>query len=100
FIIGRSGGKTPKVDPATVEAAIRDIVRTWEDALSEAAEAAGSDPALKSIAARFPESYRDTFSASVALADARRIAKIDPENQIAIDYYRRTDQKPHQAALK
>ncbi|RWD87637.1 NAD-glutamate dehydrogenase [Mesorhizobium sp.] len=100
FIIGRSGGKTPKIDQAAVEAAIRDIVRTWEDALSEAAEAAGSDPMLKGIAARFPESYRDTFSASVALADAGRIAAIGPDHPIAIDYYRRADRKPHQAALK
>ncbi|TPI33807.1 NAD-glutamate dehydrogenase [Mesorhizobium sp. B3-1-9] len=100
FIIGRSGGKTPKVEQSTIEAAIRDIVRTWEDALSEAAEAAGSDPALKAIAARFPESYRDSFSAAVALADAGRIAKISAVNPIAIDYYRHADQKPQQAALK
>jgi glutamate dehydrogenase len=100
FIIGRSGGKTPKVEQSTIEAAIRDIVRTWEDALSEAAESAGSDPALKAIAARFPESYRDTFSAAVALADAGRIAKISADNPIAIDYYRHAGQKPNQAALK
>src|SRR5690606_1642655 len=36
FIIGRSGGKTPRVDPAALEAAIRAIVRTWEDGLREA----------------------------------------------------------------
>ncbi|MGX8011334.1 NAD-glutamate dehydrogenase [Mesorhizobium sp. ORM8.1] len=100
FIIGRSGGKTPKVEQATIEAAIRDIVRTWEDALSDAAEQAGSDPALKAIAARFPESYRDSFSAAVALTDAGRIAGINAANPIAIDYYRHADQKPHQAALK
>ncbi|TGP22162.1 MULTISPECIES: NAD-glutamate dehydrogenase [unclassified Mesorhizobium] len=100
FIIGRSGGKTPKVDQATIEAALRDIVRTWEDALSEAAEAAGSDPALKAIAARFPESYRDTFTAAVALADAGRIARIGAANPIAIDYYRHGDQNAHQASLK
>ncbi|RWA69787.1 NAD-glutamate dehydrogenase [Mesorhizobium sp.] len=100
FIIGRSGGKTPKIEQAAIEAAIRDIVRTWEDALSDAAEAAGSDPTLKAIAARFPESYRDTFSAAVALADAGRIARIGPDNAIAIDYTRHADQKPHQAALK
>ncbi|MER9138097.1 NAD-glutamate dehydrogenase [Mesorhizobium sp. M0830] len=100
FIIGRSGGKTPKVEQATIEAAIRDIVRTWEDALSDAAEANGADQTLKAIAARLPESYRDSFSAAVALADARRIAKISAGNPIAIDYYRHGEQKPHQAALK
>ncbi|AEH85662.1 NAD-glutamate dehydrogenase [Mesorhizobium opportunistum] len=100
FIIGRSGGKTPKVDQATIEAAIRDIVRTWEDALSDAADAHGGDQALKAIAARLPESYRDSFSAAEALVDAGRIAKIGADNPIAIDYYRHAEQKPHQAALK
>lgn len=100
FIIGRSGGKTPKVEQAAIEAAIRDIVRTWEDALSDAADANGGNQALKSIAARLPESYRDTFSAAVALADAGRIAKISGSNPIAIDYYRNAEQKPHQASLK
>jgi glutamate dehydrogenase len=100
FIIGRSGGKTPKVEQATIEAAIRDIVRTWEDALSDAADADGGDQTLKAIAARLPESYRDSFSAAVALVDAGRIARINAENPIAIDYYRHAEQKPHQAALK
>ncbi|MER9331018.1 NAD-glutamate dehydrogenase [Mesorhizobium sp. M0488] len=100
FIIGRSGGKTPKVEQATIEAAIRDIVRTWEDALSDAADASGADQALKAIAARLPQSYRDSFSAAVALADARRIARISASNPIAIDYYRHAEQKPHQASLK
>ncbi|UVK56291.1 NAD-glutamate dehydrogenase [Mesorhizobium sp. AR02] len=100
FIIGRSGGKTPKVEQATIEAAIRDIVRTWEDALSDAADAGGGDQALKAIAARLPESYRDSFSAAVALVDAGRIARISAGNPIAIDYYRHAEQKPHQAALK
>ena len=100
FIIGRSGGKTPKVEQETVEAAIRDIVRTWEDALAEAAEAGGNDPALKAIAARFPESYRDSFSPAVALVDAARIARINAENPIDIDYYRDAGQAPEQASLK
>ncbi len=100
FIIGRSGGKTPKVEQATIEAAIRDIVRTWEDALSDAADAGGGDQALKAIAARLPESYRRSFSAAVALTDAGRIAKISAGNPIAIDYYRHAEQKPNQAALK
>ncbi|MGB3833421.1 MAG: NAD-glutamate dehydrogenase [Mesorhizobium sp.] len=100
FIIGRSGGKTPKVDPATIEAAIRDIVRTWEDSLAEAAETAGSEPELKRIAARFPESYRDSFSPAVALVDAGRVAALDAANPIFIDYYRDAGQTPEQASLK
>ncbi|PBC18971.1 MULTISPECIES: NAD-glutamate dehydrogenase [unclassified Mesorhizobium] len=100
FIIGRSGGKTPKIEQATIEEAIRDIVRTWDDALRETAAETGADPARTAIAARFSESYRDSFSPAVALADAGRIARISAANPIAIDYYRHGEQKPHQAALK
>ncbi|MGN6145305.1 MAG: NAD-glutamate dehydrogenase, partial [Mesorhizobium sp.] len=100
FIIGRSGGKTPKVEQAAIEAAIRDMVRTWDDALAEAAETGGADPALRGVAARFPERYRDRFTAAQALVDAGRIVGIDAANPIAIDYYRDTGQSAEQASLK
>ncbi|MHA6685781.1 NAD-glutamate dehydrogenase [Mesorhizobium sp. A556] len=100
FIIGRSGGKTPKIEQAVIETEIRDMVRTWEDALAEAAEATGSGTSLNAIAARFPESYRDSFTAAVALADAERISRINAGNPIAIDYYRDAGQAATQASLK
>ena len=62
FIIGRSGGRTPKVEQAAIEETIRDIIRTWEDALREAAVASGADASLLAVAARFPESYRGSFT--------------------------------------
>jgi len=100
FIIGRSGGKTPEVEQATIEAAIRDIVRTWEDALAEAEAASGADAGLARIAGRFPESYRNSFTPEQALADARQIATISADNPIAIDFYRDHGQTPEQASLK
>ena len=100
FIIGRSGGKTATVDPGAIEAAIREIIRTWEDWLGDAVAETGAQPGLATIAARFPDSYRSAFSPAEALADAARIASIGPESPIAIDYYRHADQAPNQAALK
>ena len=100
FIIGRSGGKTPKIEQQTLEAAVRDIVRTWEDGLREQAASSGMDERLVSLASQFPESYRGSFSVAEALADAARIAAIGADNPIAIDYYRQGDQAPEQAALK
>ena len=100
FIIGRSGGKTPKVEQTEIEARLRDIVRTWEDALAEAAVSGDIDAKLTGIASRFPESYRGSFTAAEALADAAHVARLDPENAIAIDYYRHAGQGPSQAALK
>jgi glutamate dehydrogenase len=100
FIIGRSGGKTPKVDTVTVEAEIRAIIRTWEDALREAATATGSEPALAAIAGHFPESYRDAFQPAEALVDAARISELGPKKSIEIDYYRRPGQGASEAGLK
>ncbi len=100
FIIGRTSGKTPKVDQATIETAIRDMIRTWEDALADTAEISGSAPGLKEIATRFPGSYRDSFTAAVALVDAERITRVDAEHPISIDYYRDTGQTATQASLK
>ncbi|MCV0394308.1 MAG: NAD-glutamate dehydrogenase [Rhizobiaceae bacterium] len=99
FIIGRSGGKTPKVDAADIEAAVRAIVRTWEDALAEAAERVDAGKDLVEIAARFPETYQTSFSPEEALVDARRIAAVSTENPIAMDFRRRHDHADDQATL-
>ena len=69
-------------------------------ATKEAAASSGTDPSLLAVAARFPESYRGSFTAAEALLDARRVAAIGPAHPIAIDYYRHADQMPAQAALK
>jgi glutamate dehydrogenase len=100
FIIGRSGGTTPKVEPAQIEAAVRDIVRTWEDGLAEAALASGTASAIADVATRFPESYRGSFTAAEALHDATRVSALTSSHPIAIDYYRHADQPAEQAALK
>jgi glutamate dehydrogenase len=99
FIVGRSGGKTPKVEAATLETAIREIVRTWEDAIEEVAVETEAAPGLAEIARRFPESYRRSFSARDALADAARIVGIAEERPIAIDFRRREGHGDGQAAL-
>ncbi|WP_113153453.1 NAD-glutamate dehydrogenase [Nitratireductor sp. OM-1] len=100
FIIGRSGGKTPRIETETLEAEIRKIVRTWDDALQEAVEETGADIKLAKVAAGFPDSYRNGFSAETALIDAERISRLSRKNPIAIDFHRHEDQDEAQAALK
>ena len=100
FIIGRSGGKTPKVESAELEQGIRDIVLTWEDALAEAAARRGVETRLLDVAARFPESYRGSFTASEALRDAGVVGRVDADHPIAVDYYRHDGQPEERAALK
>jgi glutamate dehydrogenase len=100
FIIGRSGGKTPKVDAGELEASIRAIVRTWEDALREAATAANAEPERSAIAMRLPQSYRNSFAPETALRDAGRIASVGPDNPIEIDFYRLEGRGGDEAGLK
>jgi glutamate dehydrogenase len=100
FIIGRSGGKTPKVETGALEAGIRAIVRTWEDALNEAAADTGADAALVALANRLPQSYRNSFAAETALADARQVAALSAANPIAIDFYRAEGEGEAHASLK
>ncbi|TYR34102.1 NAD-glutamate dehydrogenase [Mesorhizobium microcysteis] len=100
FIIGRSDGKTPRVETAALEAGLRSIVRTWDDALREAASDAQAAPALVAVAQRLPQSYRNSFTPETALRDAGHIAGISADNPIAIDFYHLQDHDPSGAALK
>src|SRR5690606_34029196 len=100
FIIGRSEGKTPRIAPTEMENAIRALIRTWDDALSEAIESTDVDKATATIASQLPESYRNSFDAETALVDAANVNKLSAESPILIDFYRRPDHGPQQAALK
>jgi glutamate dehydrogenase len=100
FIIGRSGGKTPKPEPAALEAAIRAIVRTWDDALRETARTAGASQAATQAALRLPESYRSSFSPQTALRDAGKLAQISPDSPIGIDFVREEGQEPSETSLR
>jgi glutamate dehydrogenase len=100
FIIGRSGGKTPHPDGETLDDAVREIVRTWDDALREAVSDAGATEDIASAATNFPQSYRNAFSPRVALRDARRVLDVTPDRAIAIDFLREQGQPEDHAGLK
>jgi glutamate dehydrogenase len=100
FIIGRSGGKTPKPEPEKLEADIRAIVRTWDDGLREAAREAGAPAAIATAALRFPESYRSSFGPQTALRDAAKLVGISAGNPIGIAFLREDGQKPKEASLR
>jgi glutamate dehydrogenase len=100
FIIGRNGGRTPKVESSAIESAIRDIVRTWQDGLRESAVGRSIDERLLALANRFPATYRGSFTASEALKDAAYIATLSPANPIVVNYYRDASRQAGQAGLK
>ena len=78
FIIGRSGGKTPKVEQATLEAGDpRHRADLGRRACARRRPKPARDATLTGIASRFPESYRGSFSPAEALRDAGRIAGLN-----------------------
>ncbi|GGC50453.1 NAD-glutamate dehydrogenase [Chelatococcus reniformis] len=105
YIIGRSGGATPKVDTAELETRIGAIVQTWSDALADLAEAElGSDKAHEILARyggqAFSAGYREGAGAEVALADIRIIEGLSAHQPRAVDIYRRAGDPDHRANLK
>ncbi|KXF76484.1 NAD-glutamate dehydrogenase [Paramesorhizobium deserti] len=105
FIIRRDEGAVPEVPRETLEAEIRAIVRTWEDAVQEAAESfAGlpivGDVNIAALASGFPDSYRESFTPDEALVDAERIAALSTENPLYVDFYKHHADGPDAASLK
>ncbi|WP_425350224.1 NAD-glutamate dehydrogenase [Phyllobacterium phragmitis] len=105
FIIRRAEGTVPEVARETLEAEIRAIVRTWEDAVQEAAESFSGLPVvygvnIAALASSFPDSYRESFTPSEALVDAERIAALSPDNPLYVDFYKHHADGADAASLK
>ncbi|WP_439271914.1 NAD-glutamate dehydrogenase [Pseudochrobactrum sp. HB0163] len=102
FIIRRHDGSVNEMAREALEKQIRTFVRTWEDGVRDAAEESAQTfaPRVISLAAGFPESYRETFSEAEALIDAVRIEALGPENPLFVDFYRYETQEPQAAFLK
>jgi glutamate dehydrogenase len=73
YIIGRNMGPRPQVDVHSLEAKIREIIRTWADEFADLMRTSFHDGAATDVKERyedaFPPAYRDTFSANDAIAD-------------------------------
>jgi len=104
YIIGRSGGTTPKIDRATLEAGIATIIRTWADGLREALDQSESPAHAmgwgQRYAAAFNAAYREAFGASEAIADMRVLEQLTPDAPFAFTLYRKAEAPATEANLK
>ena len=98
FVIRRHERSTPHVDREALEAEVRAIVRTWDDAVRESSDSA--DAKTVALAASFPPSYREIFTAPEALVDAERIAGLSAEAPLFVDFYRYRTDGPDAVSLK
>ncbi len=81
FIIGRAGGKTPRPERGALEAEVRELLRSFGDRITEAAE----DPAA--VAAwreAFPAGYQSRHTHETALSDIGVMQKLADAQGLAV----------------
>ncbi|MFK0334151.1 NAD-glutamate dehydrogenase [Rhizobium sp. NPDC090275] len=82
FIIGRSGGKTPRIPQAKLEEAIRAITARWDDRFEMLA-----GPKAPKI--KVSNAYQDLFPPEETFADFADIVACATGEQIRIEFYTR-----------
>lgn len=92
------------LDVAEIERKVVALARQWTDELQTSlVEAAGEEKGMAYFAAyrdAFPSSYREEYSARVAVADVQRMESLfdDPDNQLTLSFY--LSQEPSGSSLK
>ena len=103
FIIGRNPGHGPDPTQAELEARIRSLVRTFEDALAEALGAAYPPETAAELSRRyahaFGSDYRAAFSAADAVSDIAAAEGLDP-SAIAAQFFHRRGTPENEATLR
>jgi glutamate dehydrogenase len=84
-------GATREYDVAAIEARLLEATRTWVDDLHDALfEQLGEERAAtlhRRYRDAFPAAYRDDFTARAAVADIRRIERLDPQGDLDLSLY-------------
>ncbi|MCP5001423.1 MAG: NAD-glutamate dehydrogenase [Hyphomicrobiales bacterium] len=93
FVLGRSGGRTPRVSQEVLENTVRRIVTRWEDQFSLLA-------GVDSLALHTSDAYRDNFSPEEAVEDLPSFLQCTENNPICIDFYQRDGEASEHLSLK
>lgn len=101
YIVGLSEEAPPERDPASLEAGIASIVRTWADGLRAALADRGRP---RGLAARYAEAfsaaYRENFLPEVAVDDIAILESLGETNPRAVSIGRRETDPASQIRLK
>ncbi|GJD29164.1 NAD-specific glutamate dehydrogenase [Methylobacterium adhaesivum] len=104
YIIGLSEAGAAEPDPATLEAEIGALVRTWGDDLRLALAEAMPGRQARALAARYADAfsaaYRESFEPRVAIADIAILDALSESRPRAVDIGRREADQAHQIRLK
>ncbi len=104
FIIARFEGETPHPDRAALEQAVEGIIRTWTDALTDAVTLVHDPVKARGLLHRyveaFPLSYREGYTANVAIGDIRMIESLSAARPLGVEFYARRGADAAGAGLK
>ena len=93
FVLGRSGGRTPRISQDVLENAVRSIVTRWEDRFSTLA-------GVDALALHTSDAYRDHFTPEEAVEDLPSFLQCKQDNPICIDFYQRDGEASENLSLK
>lgn len=89
YIIGRDEGPTPAVAQTELEASVARITRTWGDGFAEACRAkfgpARGRKLIELYGRAFPEAYRASYDAEMAVADVALLELFVGDRHVAVD---------------
>jgi glutamate dehydrogenase len=92
YVLDTEPGHTPALDPASVEAKLAEVTRTWADDLHDALiEELGEEPGTelyRRYGDAFPAAYRSDWLARSAVADIRRAEEIASGDGLGMSLYR------------
>ncbi|KQP28248.1 NAD-glutamate dehydrogenase [Methylobacterium sp. Leaf102] len=104
YIIGLPEDGAAERDPASLEAGIGALVRTWSDDLRLALAEAMPGRQARALAARYTDAfsaaYRENFAPAVAIADIAILEALSEARPRAVDIGRRDTDPAHQIRLK
>ncbi|MEX0852739.1 MAG: NAD-glutamate dehydrogenase [Bauldia sp.] len=90
FIIGRSGGNTPRPERTVLEAGLAGIIRTWTDGLRFRLFGGETSARAMTLVERyqeaFPAAYRDDFAPEAAVADIEAFERLTAKAPLSIEF--------------
>ncbi|UNE54140.1 NAD-glutamate dehydrogenase [Bartonella machadoae] len=88
YVIHRKGNETaPIIERMALEQKVRLIARSWEDNVQAIALTCKATDQQMHLASRFPNSYRDLFSAEDAIEDAGHILSLNEKRPLFVTFY-------------
>jgi glutamate dehydrogenase len=104
FIVGRSGGPTPQIEPATLERDIGAMVRSWSDGLADALALVYPPEEARKLFARYRDAfsggYHESYPPAVAEHDIRLVEGLSAEKPLAVDFHHRLEEEQRAVGLK